>query len=74
MKIYKIDFDDVDYEEDYSVLVSATDRDQALIIAEITEEDEKFGSRYKSNIKLITYIGVYYKNVAEEIMYSNKGA
>lgn len=74
MKLYIIFFEDVDYEEDNAVLVSANNEKEAFNIAEIKESKDIFGSRYKDNIREIREIGIYNKDISEEIMSDNRGA
>ena len=76
MKLFLIEFDEVDYEEDFGVLVSAKSKEHAIKVAEIVKEkkDKGFGNRYESNIESIKEIGTYNKDIAEEIIVSNRGA
>lgn len=78
MKLYLITFKEVDYEEDYAVLVSARSEAEAIEVAEIKDGayvHKMFSnSRFKDNIESIELLGTSYKNEVKEILSSNRGA
>ena len=76
--LYKIDMNEVDYEEDYSNLVSATSEEEAIITAGIRNNKESYGrfndNMFRDNIEKIEIIGISVSPIIQIVMTSNKGA
>jgi hypothetical protein len=74
MKLYIIKLDNVDYEEDSEILVSAENPEDALVVAEIKEDNKRWNNKYVSNVECIRCIGIYREDIKEIIMVNNRGA